>query len=186
MDAISKKNSNDLIKQIASGNESAMHEMFNLYSETVYAFSLRRLNNANDAADVVNDVMLEVWKNAYRFEGRSKVKTWILGIANYKVIDIFRKRGKFDFSEVDVELEDETIQHAEVNIEQLQNKKNIEHCMDKLPDRHRQVVHLAFFEDMSYPEIAKILGCPTGTIKTRMLHARQKLKTCLQTLANMN
>ncbi len=63
-----------------------------------------------------------------------------------------------------------------------ENAKFIRCCMEKLSDAHHQVVHLTFFEDLSYPEIAQILNCPLGTVKTRMFHAKQLLKKCLARL----
>jgi RNA polymerase sigma-70 factor (ECF subfamily) len=172
----------ELLKEVANGNETAMHELFSGFSHVVYAFALNRLNDNADASDVVNDVMLQVWKHAGRFESRSKVKTWLLGIANHKVIDIFRKRGKVQFEEVDEKMADESSDCGALEISQLQDAQSIQRCMEKLSDNHRQVVHLAFYEDLPYPEIADILNCPTGTVKTRMMHAKNNLKRCLEAL----
>lgn len=159
-----------------------MHEFFQGFSPIVYAFAISRLNDAADASDVVNDVMLQVWKNAHRFEFRSKVKTWVLGIANHKVLDVFRKRGQVQFDEIDDQIVDESADAGALEIALLQDARSIRHCMDKLSENHRQVVHLAFFEDMPYPEIADVLDCPTGTVKTRMMHAKNNLKRCLEAL----
>jgi len=159
-----------------------MHEFFKIFAQIIYAFALSRLNVNADAADVVNDVMLQVWKNAHRFEGRSKVKTWVLGIANHKVLDVFRKRGRVQFDELDDQIADESSDAGLAEIALAQDAKSIQHCMEKLSQSHRQVVHLAFFEDMPYPEIAETINCPTGTVKTRMMHAKNNLKRCLQAL----
>lgn len=167
---------------IANGNEGAMHEFFSGFSQTVYAFAMSRLKNAADASDVLNDVMLQVWNHAGRFESRSKVKTWLLGIANHKVLDVFRKRGQMQFEEIDEQIADESTDIGALEISMLQEAKSIQRCMDKLSENHRQVVHLAFFEDLPYPEIADILNCPTGTVKTRMMHAKNNLRRCLEIL----
>ena len=171
-----------MLEKIANGNEGAMHEFFSGFSQVVYAFAMNRLKDAADASDVVNDVMLQVWKHAGRFESRSKVKTWLLGIANHKVLDAFRKRGQVQFEEVDEQIADESSDIGVLEISMLQDAKSIRDCMEKLSENHRQVVHLAFFEDLPYPEIADILNCPTGTVKTRMMHAKNSLKRCLEAL----
>ena len=62
---------------------------------------------------------------------------------------------------------------------QKQVGEHIQHCMEKLSSDHRQVVHLAYFEDLSYREIGELMGSPEGTIKVRMFHAKQALKRCL-------
>lgn len=170
------------MQAVAKGHEGAMHELFGIFSPVVYAFALNRLNDAADAADVVNDVMLQVWKSAAKFESRSKVKTWILGIANHKVLDIFRRRQRVQFEELDEQIADDSTETAAQGIALSQDAAAIKHCMDKLSENHRQVVHLAFFEDMAYQEIAEVLECPAGTVKTRMLHAKNNLKLCLQRL----
>lgn len=159
-----------------------MNQFFQRHHQHVYAFALRRLQEAADAADVVNDVMLQVWQGAGRFAGQSKVTTWLLGIANHKILDIYRKRGRAQFDEIDDDIEDEQAEHPLSEIANTQHAALIKRCMDKLSDAHRQVVHLAFYEEMAYPEIAQVINCPAGTVKTRMLHAKNNLKRCLRAL----
>jgi len=159
-----------------------MNRFFQRHHQSVYAFALRRLNEAADAADVLNDVMLQVWRGADRFAGNSKVSTWLLGIANHKILDIYRRRGRHAHEELDDSYEDESAGSAEADIALAQDAGMIKHCMEKLSAAHREVVHLAFYEDLAYPDIAAILECPPGTVKTRMMHARKNLKRCLQAL----
>lgn len=157
-----------------------MHEFFQRHNAVIYAFALKRLHEAADAADILNDVMLQIWQKAHTFEGRSKVRTWVLGIANYKILDMLRKRGRTDHEELDEQIVDENADAGLANISMAQDADAVKQCMENLSDMHRQVVHLAFFEDMPYPEIAQVLDCPAGTVKTRMMHAKNNLKRCLQ------
>lgn len=170
----------ELLKKIAKGNEGAMQEFFQRMYPVVYAFSYKRLIESADAADVVNEVMLQIWQKAHTFEGRSKAKTWVLGITHNKVVDHLRKRLRNQYDELDEQIEDETANSGMLDISLAQDADAVKHCMDKLSDTHRQVVHLAFYEDMPYPEIAQVLDCPTGTVKTRMMHAKNNLRRCLQ------
>ena len=169
-----------LIQSIAAGSEQAMNQFFQRHHQSVYTFALRRLNEPADAADVLNDVMLQVWRGADRFAGQSKVTTWLLGIANHKIMDIYRKRKQHDYEELDHNCEDHHAANEGFDITLAQDAAMIKLCMDKLSEAHREVVHLTFFEDMSYPDIAKVVGCPPGTVKTRMMHAKKNLKRCLQ------
>jgi len=168
-----------LLQEIAAGSEQAMKLFFQRHQASVYAFALRRLDNAADAADVLNDAMLQVWRGADRFAGKAKVRTWLLGIVNHKILDIYRHRGRRSFDELDENLVDESVIDSGAEIAKAQDAAMIKHCMDKLSDSHRQGVHLAFYEDMAYPDIAEALGCPAGTVKTRMMHAKINLKRCL-------
>ena len=122
--------------------------------------------------------MLEVWRGASRFQGKSRVGTWLLGITHNKVVDYFRKNGRHLADELEDE-PDEQGNTVDDCISAMQQSKWIRYCMDRLSDDHRQVAHLAFFEELPYNEIAAILDCPQGTVKTRMFHAKRNLVKCL-------
>lgn len=179
-DALLETDDLSLIQRIAAGSEQAMNQFFQRHHQSVYTFALRRLNEPADAADVLNDVMLQVWRGADRFAGQSKVTTWLLGIANHKIMDTYRKRKRHDHEELDHACEDQHAANEGFDIALAQDATMVKHCMDRLSEAHREVVHLTFFEDMSYPDIAKVVGCPPGTVKTRMMHAKKNLKRCLQ------
>lgn len=170
----------ELLAAIAGGNEASLAEFYRLYQTRIYSFILRRVHNSADAADVLNEVMLEVWRHANTFQGRSQVLTWVLGIAHYKIIDCLRRRSPHLALEDGVEesMEDERAGAPEM-LSQRQDAALMHLCIEKLSDSQRAVVHLAFFQELSYTEIATILDCPEGTVKTRMFHAKQKLKDCL-------
>ncbi len=171
-----------LLNRIASGDEQAMSRFYDQFHSIVYNFALRRMREPSDAAEVLNQVMLEVWRTAHRFEGRSKVSTWLLGITNFKIIDALRKIGRHEGDEIPADMTDENDQTALDSIALSENAAFIRRCMEKLSDAHQQVVHLAFFEDLSYSEIGEIADCPEGTVKTRMYHAKTALKKCLKKL----
>jgi len=169
-----------LLAAIAGGSEAALAEFYHLYHARIYSFIIRRVHNGADAADVLNAVMMEVWRYAAAFQGRSQVLTWVLGIAHHKTIDCLRRRSPHVELEDGVEdhLEDEHDGAPEILMRQ-QDAALMRYCIEKLSDSHRAVVHLAFFQELNYTEIAKILVCPEGTVKTRMFHAKQNLKNCL-------
>jgi RNA polymerase sigma-70 factor (ECF subfamily) len=172
-----------LLARIAQGQKAAFEQFYDAFYARVYAFALRHLRNPADAAEVLNEAMLEVWRSASRFEGRSKPLTWVFGITHHKVIDRLRRRHKEHHEEFDEELApelaDETQPSALDALARAENAEQVRRCLERLSGAHRLVVHLAFFEDLSYPEIAEIVGCPVGTVKTRMFHAKEHLKRCL-------
>lgn len=156
-----------------------MERFYEIHENVVYAFARARLNDPHAAADVVNKVMLAVWRGASRFKGGSKVRTWLLGIANNKVMDVLRSRARHGQEELNDDLHDGASE-AEDMVASAHYSDVLARCLKELSDQHRQVVHLAFYEDLSYDEIAAIVECPSGTVKTRMYHARRSLRRCLE------
>lgn len=171
-----------LFSRMATGSEAALREFYQAFHGRVYAFALKRLRNPADAADVLNEVMLEAWRSAARFEGRSQVLTWVLGIAHHKIIDNLRRQKSHLLDELDPEMADDAEPTAFEALAGAQDAAQLRRCLEGLSDAHRLIVHLAFFEDLAYEEIAKIADCPVGTVKTRMFHARRLLKHCLSAL----
>lgn len=175
----------ELLRRMAKGDQSAMDAFYRAYEGRVYRFIRSKLNDSFDAGDVLNEVMFEVWRNAARFEGRSSVSTWVLGIAHHKTIDKIRRRKPGESAELDPEMPDDGATDAAQALSAAQDAKQVRHCIDQLSEAHRSVVHLAFFEDLPYGEIADIVGVPEGTVKTRMFHAKKALMKCLQGLKEM-
>jgi RNA polymerase sigma-70 factor (ECF subfamily) len=175
-----------LLNNIKAGQQSALEDFYRLFESRVYHYALSRLNDSFEAADTLNEVMMEVWKHAGRFEGRSKVSTWLLGITHHKVYDRLRKRKHTNMQEDIDDHANHISDDNDVSMEQalagVDDARMVKHCMDKLSEAHRLVIHLAFFEDMHYQDIASIAECPEGTVKTRVFHAKQALKDCLAKL----
>lgn len=172
-----------LLKAIAARDETAIAAFYQLYEACIYRFVLSRLNDPHAAADILNEVMMEVWKSAHKFEGRSKLRTWLLGITHFKVLDHYRARKQHDHDEVDEQLADESpaVQQDKL-LEAAQDARLLQQALARLSPEHRQVLHLAFFEDMSYSEIGEVMGVPEGTVKSRIFHAKKLAKTQLQRL----
>lgn len=179
VESIGPNTAADLLRRMAAGSEAALREFYQAFHTRVYGFALKRLRDPADAADVLNEVMLEAWRSASRFEGRSQVSTWLLGIAHHKIIDSLRRRKNQPQDELDPDLVEDDSPSAYEVIVGKQDAAQLRLCLEGLSDAHRLIVHLAFFEDLAYEEIARIADCPVGTVKTRMYHARRLLKRCL-------
>lgn len=177
---MSENDSAELLKKIGAGSDQAMADFYRLYENRLYKFILSKLNDSFEAADILNETFLEVWRKAGTFEGRSKVATWVFGIAYYKTMDRHRKKKPVLIDEDNFpEIVDES---ADAMACLLSDERggHVKHCLAALKKPHRMVMQLSFFEDMTYSEIAKIVDCPEGTVKTRMFHAKEAMKHCLQ------
>ncbi|MEL6204907.1 MAG: RNA polymerase sigma factor [Pseudomonadota bacterium] len=155
--------------------------MSGLYRELerpLYRFIQSRLNDPHEAADLLHDVFMEVWRSAGRFEGKSKVTTWVFGIAWRRVVDRQRRFAKVDLPG-DLPEEADESSDTEGAVLAGQEAAHVRHCLGELSEEHRAAVQLAFFEDMGYRDIAGVMRVPEGTIKTRIFHAKKLLLHCL-------
>ena len=170
-----------LVGRIAAGDRRAFEALFESYGERVFRYAHRLIADVTKAEEVTNDVMLEVWKTAARFEGRSKVSTWILGITRHLALNAVRRK-QLDTVDVDAapEISDDGLTPAAVEHDRRVLKAAIGGALAKLSTDHRDVIELTFFQGLSYGEIAAIVGCPENTVKTRMFHARKQLKGFLE------
>lgn len=168
----------ELLSQVAGGDMVAMKAVYEGHADAVQRFILTRLRDHFEVADIVHNTMLEVWRSAERFEGRSSARSWILSIARNKTVDHIRKQSRVDLGNDDTEVPDDS-PTAEAVLSATQDAQRVRACVDELPDHHRSAVHLAFFEDMTYGDIAKVQDAPEGTIKTRIYHAKKLLMRCL-------
>lgn len=171
-----------LLARIATGSEAAMGAFYRRHEARIYAFVMRRLANEADAAEVLNEVMMDVWRGASSFQQRARATTWLFGIAHNKSVDLLRRRGRRTAEPLDFDIADDRPDPGPAAVAHAQDSHHISHCMKQLPEAQRQVVHLTFFEDLPYGEIAEILDIPEGTVKTRMFHARKALALCLEQL----
>lgn len=170
----------ELLKKIGQGDEAALADFYRLYEHRLYRFIKSKLNDSFEAADILNETFLEVWRKADTFEGRSKVSTWLFGIAYFKTVDRLRKKKPMLIDEDNFpEIVDES-PDAMACLLSDERGAHVKHCLETLKAPHRAVMELSFFEDLPYHEIANIVDCPENTVKTRMFHAKQAMKHCLQ------
>ena len=170
----SKSKDMKLVSQIVAGEQNAMREVYEAYSGPLQSFVKSWLADPHEASDIVHETMLEVWRRADRFQGRSSLKSWIFSIARYKAIDKNRKGSRLSYTDVEPEIEDDGISPSEA-LAASQEAEQIRASISTLSEAHQRVIHLAFYADMSYKEIAEIEDCPVGTVKTRVLHAKKLL-----------
>ena len=173
-----------LLGRVAKQDQAAYSTLHRAMAPRVYAFAMAQLKNAEQAEEIVVDALHEVWRFPGRFNGSSKFSTWVLGIARYKILNAFRASRDSEV-ELDAEMENVLVSDNEAAFEEIaqqQRQAGVRHCMGKLSGEHQACLHLAFYETMSVQEIASVQQCPENTVKTRLFHARQKIKNCLRLL----
>jgi RNA polymerase sigma-70 factor, ECF subfamily len=170
----------ELLVRIGRGDERALRELHALYDRRIFAFAFRRLNNADDAQTIVSDTLFEVWKHANRFRGKSRLSTWILGIARNRLLMTLRDRDP-EHEELGEAIPDGGLGSFDL-FANKELRQGLTRCMEALSKVQRECLHLVFFEDRALREVAAIQQCPEDTVKTRLFYARKNIKDCVSSL----
>jgi len=164
-----------LIARIASGDRLAMQVLFARHHVRVFRFVVRLMHDETAAQDVINEVFLDVWRQARKFEGRSSVSTWLIAIARFKAISMLRKRREDELDERTAESIEEPADDPERVAAKLDKAEKLRQCLEALSREHREIIDLVYYHEKSVEEVAEIVGIPENTVKTRMFYARKKL-----------
>jgi len=157
-----------LLSRIADLDRSAFRLLFERHSDRIYRFALSLTRRPHLAEEVVQETMMAVWNAAKMFKGRSKVTTWLLGIAKNQAHCLLRREERGRRLPKTRDRVPDPAGEAELAV-------HVERALDTLPQAQREVLHLVFFENLTVRETADLLGVPEGTVKSRMYHARKNL-----------
>jgi RNA polymerase sigma-70 factor (ECF subfamily) len=164
-----------LVDLIATGDRRAFETLYLRHRSQVFRYLIRLIGNDPVAEEIVNDVFLEVWRNAHRFEAKSQVATWLLGIARYKALSALRRRSEAQIDEDAVAAIADPADDPETTADRQSRSAILKKCLAQLPAAQRQVIDLVYFQDKSVEEVAKFVGVAANTIKTRMFYARNRM-----------
>ena len=169
-----------LIARIASGDRLAMQVLFARHHVRVYRFVLRLVRNEATAEDLISEVFLDVWRQAGKFEGRSAVSTWMLSIARFKALSALRRKPEQELDDETAAAIEDQADDPEVTLAKKDKGAALRQCLTALSAEHREVVDLVYYHEKSVEEVARIVGIPEATVKTRMFYARKKLSELLK------
>lgn len=175
----------ELLKAVAKGDHSAFERLYQYYEKRVFHYVRLFVREQALAEDVVAEVMVSVWRGACTFAHHSRVSTWIFGIARHKALDALRKTGRHDRDGIPFEDAGEIPSGCESPMEQAHRVEIgalTRRALMALSLEHREVLRLVFYEELAYEDIARMLGIPENTVKTRVFYAKQHLKKELDRL----
>lgn len=162
-----------LVLQIAAGDAEALARFYDLYAGLVNGLALRILRDVADAEDVVQEVFVQVWRQASRFDpSRGAAEAWLCTIARTRALDRLRRRTS---RREDSEDQGPGFSTMPRNDEALAVRK----ALDTLPFDQRLALELAYYEGLTQTEIAERLAQPLGTIKTRIRTAMIRMREVL-------
>jgi RNA polymerase sigma-70 factor, ECF subfamily len=178
IDALASLSDQDLLEKIKSGDELAFGQLYNRYKSGIYNYIWRLIQHQNVAEEILQDVYLTVWQGSRKFRGQSSVKTWIFRIAYFQSISWLRKHRDSEPIEENGNYNNLEPTPEEVFMERHETARIIA-ALDKLSSKHRSVIELTFIQGFSYKEIAAVMKCPVGTVKSRMSYALKNLEAVL-------
>ena len=165
-----------LLAAVARREIRAFEALYRAYHPRLTRFLMIMTRRAHLVEEVLDDTMMVVWDRPDGFRGASKLSTWIFAIAYRKALKAMKRQDQ------PVEVA-EARPSPEPGPEQLLASRQLQgvlfDAMAELSTDHRAVVDLAYYQDMGYRQIAEIMDCPVDTVKTRMFHARRRLKASL-------
>ncbi len=166
-----------LLRRVAVRDKHALTRLYLLYHARLFKFVFRLTRSYATADELVNDIMLVVWDKADTFRGDSRVSTWIFGIAYRQAMRRISRSG----------LQLAPLGDAGDPHEDQERRSETENWVEQglraLPAAQQLTVVLVFYLGLTYEEIAEVTDCPVNTVKTRMFHARRKLKQYLTAAA---
>ncbi|MET0426544.1 MAG: sigma-70 family RNA polymerase sigma factor [Actinoplanes sp.] len=172
----------ELLRAVAQGDEGAFGRLYDIVSPRVYGLVRRVLRDPAQAEEVAQEVLVEVWRTAARFDpARGSATSWVFTIAHRRAVD--RVRSEQASTERTIRSGASSIDTAyDVVADEVAGRlerQQVRHCLDDLTELQRQAVTLAYYQGHSYPQVAELVGAPLPTVKSRMRDGLIRLRDCL-------
>jgi RNA polymerase sigma-70 factor (ECF subfamily) len=183
--AVAGKTEKELIHAAKKGDEQSFETLILSCKEKAYNIALRYMQNEEDALDAMQESFIKIFRHLSKFNEQSRFDTWVYRIVVNSCNDMRRKNKKIHYIDTvykNEEHEDVTLEipdkgpGPEELLEKKEESERILKCLNQLSEEHREVLILRDIRGVSYDEIAKILDCSMGTVKSKISRARQKLK----------
>ena len=181
------------VKRAARGDPRAFEELVNLYQGPVYNLCFRMVGNAEDAADMSQEAFLKAWRNLAGFQFESAFSTWLYRLASNCCLDFLRSRKRRptislvttnDEDEEQVMDVEDTAPGPEEQLFSREDREVLQKALGEIDPEQRQILTLRVVNDLSYGEIADILGIKEGTVKSRLSRARENLRKKVLQIGN--
>lgn len=180
-----------LIAEVQHGNKHAFDEIVEKYQYKVFKIVLRYVNDPSEALDIVQDTFIKVYKSLPKFRGDSAFYTWLYRIAINTAKNHIISQGR-KLPEITYEINEAEQKIAKSGIKEYSTPERMLICdemehilfevMEELPSELRTAIMLREWEGMSYGEIAAVMGCPIGTVRSRIHRAREMIEKRVQPL----
>ena len=175
----------DLLAAMAVQDASALEELYTRYGRLAFSLALRITATPETAEEVVQEVFLAAWRGAGGYQAaRSSPRTWLLSIAHHRAVDTVRRRAaRVQQAPLDLQMRDPEVGDVWAEVARSLDADQVRQALRELPAEQRESIDLAYFQGLTYPEIATRMNVPLGTVKSRLRLGLAKLRTLLQEAA---
>jgi RNA polymerase sigma-70 factor (ECF subfamily) len=168
------------IRLVARGDAGAFDAVYDQVAAPVFGIVRRVIRDPAQSEEVTQDVLLEVWRNASKFDAeRGTATAWVMTLAHRRAVDRVRSVQKESERERRTAAADIPYDEVAEAVESSLERERVRRCLGSLTELQRESVTLAYYGGYTYGQVAGLLGVPTGTIKTRMRDALIRLRDCL-------
>ena len=167
---------------VARGDREAFDRVYREMAGAVFGLARRVLRDPAQAEEVAQEVMVEIWRTASRFDrAKGSPRAWMLTIAHRRAVDRVRTEQSAHDRDVKHAARSAEIDFDEVSetVEARLEAQRVRHCLGGLTELQRESVTLAYYDGYTYPQVAELLQAPLGTVKTRMRDGLTRLRDCL-------
>jgi RNA polymerase sigma factor (sigma-70 family) len=174
-----KRSDESLIANALNGDQQAWQQLVNRHQSALFYFGLRLLGSREDASDLLQDVLMVLCRNLGQYRGDSSFKSWLFGIANYRAMDMLRRRKYADSDDALAELPADSAELPE-QMASRQQQQQVQQQLRSLPPEQRLVLELKFYQQFTFDEIATQLAISSNTVKSRFYAALDKMRLQLE------
>ena len=164
-----------LMNQIAAGDAAALEVVFKEYGGAIKSMALRVLRNESLAEETVQEVFVDLWKAPQKFDPtRGNLRTFLITIAHRRAVDAVRSE-QARYNREEKVPDDAAPSSVEDQVWSLSLSESVREALERLSDGEREAITLAYYGGMSYADVAKKLGQPEGTVKSRIRSGMRKM-----------
>jgi RNA polymerase sigma-70 factor (ECF subfamily) len=171
----------EMLGRTARGDQAAFGAVYDAMKSPVFGIVVRVVRDPAQSEEVTQEVFIDVWRHAARFPGVGSARTWIMTMAHRRAVDRVRRAQAASEREHRAATRATTREYDDVveSVERSLEADRVRRCLEDLTDLQRESVTLAYYDGYTYPEVARRLNSPLGTIKTRMRDGLVRLRDCL-------